>query len=273
MAPRKPQSRPATAKESVTPEEAIAAGDREGALKLLAKRRLRAPDDPSGYTLAIGLLRQAGREEDAGKLIAAARKRPGVASALADALAPVVVTAAGLEAEADAAMAEGGLAEAARRFAELRARFPGVGSGWLRGAEIARATGDLDAARALLDEILARFSGNAGMMAARAYLLRDLGDLVAAAEAWAIVRAQAPELPDGWVHGCYALFAIGRADEAEAIIAAGIAHLPGNYALLAAAAYLAEQRGDLEAARRRWRTAKAAAADPREANTGLARVG
>ena len=91
-----------------------------------------------------------------------------------------------------AALEEGNLAEATRRFAEVRKRAPTDPLGWADGAVAAMRSGDPEAAGRLLAEALRLAGGNGRVLALEATRKESAGD-PGALEAWTRTAAAVPK--------------------------------------------------------------------------------
>jgi tetratricopeptide (TPR) repeat protein len=143
-------------------------------------------------------------------------------------------------------------AEALELARTLRARFPDEPDGYKMGLQAAVALRDVPAAaemvhrlpEALMDENWARRGAILVAM--------DRQDYAAALEDAETLIKRTPKRPDGTVAAAEALAALGRVDEAEALIAPALATHPRSSAVLRVAASVADLRDDFDAALERW---------------------
>ncbi len=152
-------------------------------------------------------------------------------------------------------------AEAARRVGDalvawetVRNRFPGAPAGYYGAGDLLRDLGRLDEAEALLVDGEAKAPGDERIAAAHAWVTHSRGDLIAADRRWSALRANFPLCFDGYFGGGDVLRNLGRFDEADAVYRTAFGLFPMASHLLADFAAVAQSRGDLEEATRRWTT-------------------
>jgi tetratricopeptide (TPR) repeat protein len=145
-----------------------------------------------------------------------------------------------------AALEEGNLAEAARRFERVRRLAPSDPLGWANGAVAAMRARDLATAEKLLAEAL-RLSGSDARILALEGTRRELaGDLSAAADAYARAAAAAPkDLSSRWA-SARLLAAQGEDGKRRAVagVEAALAQAPANLFLLLRLSELGRGIGD-----------------------------
>lgn len=144
-------------------------------------------------------------------------------------------------------------AEAERRWAQTRDRFPERALGFISGIVALREQGLTEAAERLLEEGATRFPDDFWFLSQRAETAMRERDWAAAEQCWRACLG----ISDGpwWVHAQLArcLAEQGKGDQAEAALAAGRQRFPTEPALTDEHARLAEQRSDWPAAEERWR--------------------
>jgi tetratricopeptide (TPR) repeat protein len=206
--------------------------------------RARAPDVPAGYTGGAVALRELGRFAEAEALLREAAER-------FPAEPHVVVEQAWL------AQARRDWPEAARRWDAARARLPGEEVVYTAGARALREEGRADEADRLLREAIARFPDRRSPLTEHAWLAQIGRDWPATVERWAAVRARFPDHAEAYVLEARALAELRRNDEAEPLLAEGVAHLPNVAEIAAEYAELAVRQQNWAAAVRRWEDAAA----------------
>jgi tetratricopeptide (TPR) repeat protein len=143
-------------------------------------------------------------------------------------------------------------AEALELGRTVRERFPDEADGYKVILQAAVALRDVQAATAVmhrLPEALAEEN-----WALRGAILVAMGreDYAAVLQEAEKLTKRAPKRPDGTIAAAEALAALGRADEAEALIAPAITAFPRSSAVLRAGAAIADQRDDVDVALERW---------------------
>ena len=149
-----------------------------------------------------------------------------------------------------AALEEGDLAEASRRFEAVRRAAPSDPLGWANGAVAAMRAKDLAGAEKLLGEALRLSPSDARLMALDGARRELAGDAPGAEEAYVRAAASSPaDLPSWWAA---ARLAAARGPEGQraavARVAAALEQSPNNLFLLARLAELARELGDGPAA-------------------------
>jgi tetratricopeptide (TPR) repeat protein len=214
------------------------------ALRRWEAARVRAPDVPAGYTAAAAALRELGRLDEADTLLRDAAGR------FSDDLAVVVEQAWLAEARRDWAAAE-------CYWDRVRPGLPGEEVVYTGGARAAREQGRAEKADALLREAIARFPGRRSPLTEHAWLAQISRDWPAAVERWAVVRARFSDHAEAYSLAARALLELGRDDEADAVLTAGVARLPSLAEIAADHADLAMRRQDWLEAAQRWEAAVA----------------
>lgn len=142
-------------------------------------------------------------------------------------------------------------AEGARRWEKVRKKLPTHWRGWVHGAVCLRELGRLDEADKLLDRALTMFPDRFECRLEKARTAESRGDWPAAIQLWEhiITRYQHSA---GQIGVAHALTKMGRADEAEERLKAARMLTPLVVEIPLALARLAQDRGDLDEAVRRW---------------------
>ena len=165
-----------------------------------------------------------------------------------------------------AALEEGDLAAAAKRFEEVRRLAPADPLGWADGAVAAMRSKDLPGAKRLLDDARTRAPEDARVLALEALRLELSGDAAGAIAAYEKAASSSPsDVPSRWAAA--RLASVQGPDgrrAAEASIRAALERAPANAFLLLRLAELERTRGDAAAASATLqRLAAAAGGDPR----------
>ena len=171
------------------------------------------PDRIEGYTGQAHALRELGRLADAEQALRQATARfPGQLELSID-LAWVVTH-------------QNRHDDAALLWEQLRARFPGHVVGFTGGA-VALGNGQRGAeAMALLDQAAAQFPDDPGPPTERGWFAMNQGDFIVAHRVFAAVRDRFPDHPVAPLGLGRALRALGRIDEAAALLRAAVARFP-----------------------------------------------
>ena len=223
--PPEPAAPPGPAIEASEPDElgalsaAAASGDLDATLRLGAKVRASAPDDPAGYVLPARLLRDRGELELADALLHSSESRP-----------PDLLT---MITRAEIAFDRRDFPEARRRAEALIAASPEQPLAYVLAAGALREQGrDLEAERVMG---LAReaLPGDALVLTVWAETAARRADWRYAALRAAELRAAFPDHPGGWRIGADALRGSGREAEAEALMREAADRLPDDRSLLA----------------------------------------
>lgn len=186
----------------------------------------RAPQSPHAWVARIGVLRRAGREEDAGaELRKAVRRMPR---------SPDILLAWARE-----AARHKDWAEASRRFERMRRHGPRRIEGYHEAALMLINEGRLDEAEAVIAEGMQRLPEVWTMWDAAARVADRLGDHDEALHRWEAMRTRFPGNPAGFLGGAEALTRAGRGEEAAALIRKARDFFPGDKSVAAAAARLA----------------------------------
>ena len=149
-----------------------------------------------------------------------------------------------------AALEENDLAEATRRFAEVRRRAPSDPLGWADGAVAAMRARDLETAQKLLAEALRLSPGNPSVLALEATRKELSGDTAGAAETYERAAASAPrDVASRWAAA--RILSAGSSEDkrrARADLEMALSQAPANLFLLLRLLELARATGDAPAA-------------------------
>jgi tetratricopeptide (TPR) repeat protein len=167
--------------------------------------RRRHPDQPVGFTAAAVALREMRRFDEAEALLIEASAR------FPEVRAPLVE-------HAWLAAARRDWAEAARRWALVRERFPEAIDGYLRGAQALSSLWQHEAAETLLTEAMERFPQDAAIACEHAWLAYRRHEFDETARRFETVRHRFPDLVTGYTGGAAALRDQFRPTEAEALL-------------------------------------------------------
>jgi tetratricopeptide (TPR) repeat protein len=196
------------------------------------------PGDPGGYAGLAATLRESGQLDLAESVCTAALERfPDVPELLVQ--------------HASVAHARQDWAVAARRWEVARVRQPDKTFGYLVGAQCLRSLGQIDAAEALLRAAVERFPDDAAPLVEFAWTAHLRRNWATAFDRWEEVRARFPNALGRYTGAGQALRQLGRLDEAEALLGAGVAAFPNEPGPLNEYASLAHQRRDWPEAVRR----------------------
>ena len=223
---------------------AQAKGDVEETVDRWRIVRDRFPNQLAGYTHGVVALRTAGRRDEAESLMAEALGRfPDNPHLHFD--------------HGFAANAQGDWIEAARRWTEIRMRFPDQTIPYVEGARALQAVDLSDDADAVMRDARVRFPGDLGVALAWANLAMRRQDWEEAAARWQSVREQFPYDSDAVIEGGRALLDAGRVDEADAVLTAAMHRFPEHAMIARNWANLAMRRQTWPEAIRRWEIVRA----------------
>ena len=157
-----------------------------------------------------------------------------------------------LAGEAWAAMNRRDADEALRLWRELREHSPERPDGYIWPIQVLWENGRFADADTLASTAFARFPDHPDLLVQRAWVASMQERWDAAAQRWALVRAAAPERIEGYLYGARALWRAGQAEDAEAMIAEGLARFPDHVDMIAEGAWTATARQDWQKALLRW---------------------
>jgi tetratricopeptide (TPR) repeat protein len=141
-------------------------------------------------------------------------------------------------------------------WALARARLPDNSAGWTGAAAALREQQRPDAAEALLAEAVERFAGEPQPLVEYARLASQRAAWPEAAARWALLRERFPGHPMGYLWGARALRESGQEADADALLGAAVARLPGHAELAVEHAWSASRRRDWPQAARRWQAVR-----------------
>ncbi len=217
----------------------VTADDWEGALACWARIEAAAVADGNSHVWAALALRRLAQLDAAEALIEAGRAaHPGHAQLIID--------------HAWVAVERHGWAAALPRWQAAWAALPDNAQAAVGLGRCLREIADYPAAEAHLRHAAARFPERPDLLIARGHLLQDRADWSAALRCWGEVKEQHPELPEGYLGAAQALRQLGRAAEAEAILAPALRLFPTAFNVLAEHAWNGTRHADLDEALRRW---------------------
>jgi tetratricopeptide (TPR) repeat protein len=217
---------------------ALERGDHREASELWAKSLDRYPGDTSTSFLTLPVLIGLRRFDEAEALMRQGRiKYPSE-----------VHFAAGL---GEIAQARNDHKLAVERWAALRKRFPGAVQGYVRGSESLRALDRLDEAEDLAKKAKKQFHLEIGGFLEYARVAVDRQEWEEALRRWEPVREQFGYF-GGYVGSAQALSHLGRYDEADELLQKAVIRFGTNPGPLSEFARVAEAKGDLTEAVRRW---------------------
>ena len=156
-----------------------------------------------------------------------------------------------LEAYAASAEHRRDFAEAARRWAMVRRKFPNRRLGYVNGIGTLRQARRLDEAEALLQRGMRMLADDIGMAFEYGRMAEARDDWTEAHRRWSLVRERHPA---GFIGAAQALQRLGRSKEAEALLAEGRSRYPVETGIYSLLADIAERAGDTPEAMRRWAT-------------------
>ena len=134
----------------------------------------------------------------------------------------------------------------------VRKHWPDQPESYAGEASVLRVMGRLNEAEDLVDAGAARFPTNPMFAVERGWIAQQRGDWTAAALRWDALRTSFPGLPAGYAGLATVLRVQGNLDAAERLLHDATERFPQDSAIRTEAAWLAQARGDLELAARRW---------------------
>jgi tetratricopeptide (TPR) repeat protein len=143
-------------------------------------------------------------------------------------------------------------AEAASRWRFVREEFPDHAIGYLGLTATLRGSERFDDAELLVNEGLTRFPDDAGLLVEAASLAQTRGLWEDAVHRWENVRTRYPNNLGGYLGGAASLREFGQDEQAEAVLQAGMQHLPSVPYPALDYAWYANRRKDWPEAARRW---------------------
>jgi tetratricopeptide (TPR) repeat protein len=156
------------------------------------------------------------------------------------------------------------LAEALRRWSEVRARFPRQPGGFTGAALILRERKQWDDAEALLERAMGRFPGEARPVIDWAVIALERQDYPEALLRFERVRSSHPTEMIGYTGAARAACELGRLMDAEVLLEAAMKRFPNEVGVVVDHAFTAHQRRDWGEAAKRWERVRARAPDRAE---------
>ncbi len=141
---------------------------------------------------------------------------------------------------------------ALRRWALVRSTHPHNPYGYLNAAAVLNSRGQVTEAEALMLEGLQMQPGNIDLLAAYARIV-PVDNPGEALRRWAVVKAQHPGSPIGYVSAAKILMQGNRLEEAEGVLSIAARSFPDDLDTMSTFAWLALHRQDWEAALKRWK--------------------
>jgi predicted Zn-dependent protease len=207
--------------------------------------RERFPEDVTGYVLGAAALREQDRPNEAEALLHDTIERfPDNAWAASE--------------HAWLAHRRKDWPEAIARWQQVRSHFPNQ-CVW-GGAAALRESGDLDAAEDWLADLLPRHPREFRALMEFAEIAQQRGNLEEARSRWSTLRTRFPDDPTGYAQEAAALRALGRHQDADALLTQGMTRLPNDTSLLLKYAQAAVEMQDWREAARRWALVRASSA-------------
>jgi tetratricopeptide (TPR) repeat protein len=221
--------------------------------------RSRQPEHHIGYVLGAQCLRTSGQVDAAEALLHVAIER------FPDLAAPLVELAWTAHVRLD-------WPAAVERWETVGARFPDQVARYTGGSQALQRLGRLDEAEALLAAAVAMFPNELGPLHEYAGLAQYRRDWPEAVRRWERMREMHPEDPRGYQGGVSALRAAGQQEDAEELLTAAVARLPGHMAKLVEYASTVQVRLDWGMVARRCEEMRQAAPDNLQGYTAGARA-
>lgn len=227
---------------------AEAQNDWAEAAKRWQRARLDFPVNPEGYVGEAAALRRSGHLEAAKRLLAKAAER------FPDDRRVQFETCISTHQQRD-------WAEAVRRWAVMRAKFPNDVSAHTLGAIALRELGRFEEADTLLVSAGEKFPDDFGVANEFAWLAVHRRDWQEALGRWDTLCRRFPDRPGGYTGVAMSLRELQRLDEAEGVLSQAIARFPTEMGPRVDCARIAELRGDWSAAATRWAEVRTSFAD------------
>jgi tetratricopeptide (TPR) repeat protein len=146
----------------------------------------------------------------------------------------------------------GDLNAALAHWQRIREQFPEDPRGYSGCGAVLRNLNRLIDAESVLHEGSRKFPSDQNIADTHAWVAHSSGDLPEANRRWTAIRASFPHSFAGYFGGGAILRAMRRFDEADEIYRLAFARFPASSVLLADFASVAQARGDLREASRRW---------------------
>jgi Flp pilus assembly protein TadD len=160
-------------------------------------------------------------------------------------------------AEAWTSMARRDFSTAVQQWRRIIERFPDNPSGYAGAGAALRDSGGLDEAEELLAQAFLRFPSSSEVATNYGWTAHARRDWEEAVRRWELVRVRYPDSPSGYAGGGAALRELGRFDEAEAVLRAGLERLPSSADIAVTHAAIAGFRRNWPEAAKRWEDVRA----------------
>jgi len=151
------------------------------------------------------------------------------------------------------ALDRGEHADAVDAWEKVRTRFPGLALKSADAFELVLDLGRFDEAEEMMRDGQRRQPRQVSFPLGYARVAQRRGDAEEAVRRCEALLRRFFDCAEGYLLAAQCLDALGRRDEAEAVLERGAQRLPRDFAILCAHATHAEQRGDMPAALDRWR--------------------
>jgi tetratricopeptide (TPR) repeat protein len=160
-------------------------------------------------------------------------------------------------AEAWSSVARRDFSTAVQQWRRIIERFPDNPSGYAGAGAALRDSGGLDEAEELLAQAFLRFPSSSEVATNYGWTAHARRDWEEAVRRWELVRVRYPDSPSGYAGGGAALRELGRFDEAEAVLRAGLERLPSSADIAVTHAAIAGFRRNWPEAAKRWEDVRA----------------
>lgn len=197
------------------------------------------PTEISGYVGASRAMQNAGRTEDAERLLVDATERFPAEPSL-------------YLSWSELASQREDWIEAYRRWQQTRERFPRESRSWVETANALRNLRRIEEADALLEAGMGHFPDNVDLVFSWALHAGGTKSSDVALARWQLLRDRFPNATVGYVFGAYAFQDHGLSTEAESLIADALVRFPAEMEVARAAAEIAARRGELALAATRF---------------------
>ena len=149
-------------------------------------------------------------------------------------------------------MARRDFSGALQQWQYIMERFPDNPSGHAGAGAAFREMGNLDKAEELLAQAFLRFPSSSEVATNYGWIANARRDWDPAVQRWELVRQRYPDSPSGYAGGGVALRELGRFDEAETVLSAGMERLPHSADIAVTHAAIAGFRRNWPEAAKRW---------------------
>ena len=150
------------------------------------------------------------------------------------------------------AQSRGDLVEAAKRWMDVRSRFPDFPDGYLREARSLRDAGSVAKAEAVVEEAARKFPERSDVLIEYAQIAHQRGATQEALKRWDRVISACHGLADGYVGATRVLVDLGRYADAQNVLSPALRMFPKLVAVGELHASIAHQQQDYPEALKRW---------------------